>query len=120
MCSARAPERLPHRHVEASGDSSVWLGKLFFGSSTISENRVAEARVDVPPTGNGLRPYALCSTYVPSADSAFPSGITEVDFPSTADTTGTCPTTAATGSPSTAPRGELEQRHARQRYDGRL
>lgn len=77
--------------VKASGTTDVGLGKVMFSSNTLSTNRAAEATLDVPPSGNGLRPYMICSQFVPDAASPLPTGVMKVDFPTTSDTTGNCP-----------------------------
>ena len=77
--------------VTVDGSTSVGLGKLVFNSDTITTQRTAQARVEVPSSTDRLRPYMICSQFVPDPASVFPTGVTKVDFPSTSDSTGNCP-----------------------------
>lgn len=56
--------------MSVTGDTDTFFGQLAGAGGTIESTTTAAALVDVPPEGTGLRPLALCSSYLPSSPSS--------------------------------------------------
>lgn len=83
----------PVMKVTVNGSTDVVLGEVTGSGSSITTQRSAQATVEVPKETKGLRPYMLCSQFIPDP-ALMPTGFIHVDFPTSADTTGNCPHTS--------------------------
>jgi hypothetical protein len=82
---------------ESKGATEVILGGVLGATDEeITTSREAAASVDVPPqVGSGLRPYMVCSDFVPGG--TLPSAVIKVGFPDAGKASTACPTGTSPG-----------------------
>ena len=78
----------------SAGSTESALGGIFGQSGGYNSAKSATARVQVPTSGIGVRPYALCGSLLPSI-TTFPSPVFRMDLPSTGNSM--CPGAASSG-----------------------
>ena len=78
----------------SAGSTPSILGGVFGNSGPYNSAKSATARVQVPTSGIGVRPYALCGSILPLV-STFPSPVFRMDLPSTGNSL--CPGASSSG-----------------------
>lgn len=79
----------------SAGSTASFLGGVFGHTSGYDTTKTATARVSIPPGAIGVRPYALCGSFLPAVDPNAPSQVFQMQLPSAANSL--CPGAATSG-----------------------
>lgn len=79
----------------SAGSTASFLGGIFGQTSDYNSAKSATARVSVPNGAIGVRPYALCGSFLPAVPASGPSQVFQMQLPSAANSL--CPGAATSG-----------------------